>query len=182
MTSFSKFSKSLAVAIRRLKRLYRSLSIYILIVLLLYHDYCILLSIALSYYLTDVSLHCANCIKHLLTSELKKTRRSKFRQWEAPAVELAKKQQSTRYSFPFLRNVLCSMEPTLTAHKELDAFRVRFGYSIFRSDLPRGEGTDPVSLRRRFNSKLFLLRKKSVFRGFVAGLGWKSSRSKRRLV
>lgn len=97
-------------------------------------------------------------------------------------MELAKEQQSARYSFPFLRNVLCPREPTLTALKELDAFYVRFGYSIFRSDLPRGEGSDPVSLRRRFNRELFLLRKKSVFRSFVAGLGWKSSQSKRRLI
>lgn len=82
MTSFSKFSKSLAVAIRRLKQLYWSQSFYIPIVLLLYHDHRILSSTILSYYLTDVSLHCANCTKHLLTSELKKTKRSKFRQWK----------------------------------------------------------------------------------------------------
>lgn len=95
-------------------------------VLLLYHDHRILSSTILSYYLTDVSLHCANCTKHLLTSELKKTKRSKFRQWKRSHREA-----------PFLCNVLCSMEPTLTALKELDAFYgrfVRFGYSIFRPD------------------------------------------------
>lgn len=81
--------------------------------------------------------------------------------------KLAKEQQSTRCSFPFLCDVLYSMEPTLTAVKELDAFYGRFvpfGYSIFRSDLPQGESTtDPVSLRRRLNSKLSCCGKNPCF-------------------